>query len=107
MKLVLTTATEGMPEEQEDDCPEAGGLFEADAGVSVGCAHKKYSCRVSAPSSVGPGGGSAATLASRAERDSSARVWSRNRRQATVISHAFGSSGGSVGQAAKARSSAS
>ncbi|MBX9628734.1 MAG: SMP-30/gluconolactonase/LRE family protein [Gemmataceae bacterium] len=35
VKLVLTTATEGMPEEQEDDCPEAGSLFEADAGVSV------------------------------------------------------------------------
>jgi sugar lactone lactonase YvrE len=35
VKLVLTTATEGMPGDQEDDCPEAGSLFEADAGVSV------------------------------------------------------------------------
>lgn len=35
VKLVLTTATEGMPEEQEDDCPEAGSLFVADAGISA------------------------------------------------------------------------
>lgn len=35
VQLVLTTAVEGMPEEQEDDCPEAGSVFVADAGVST------------------------------------------------------------------------
>lgn len=32
LKLVLTTATEGMPAEQRERCPQAGCLFVADAG---------------------------------------------------------------------------
>jgi sugar lactone lactonase YvrE len=36
VRLVLTTATEGMPEQQRADCPHAGDLFWAQTGfVSI------------------------------------------------------------------------
>ena len=44
-----------------------------------------------------------ATRASRASRELSARVASRNLRQAAVINQPFGSAGGSVGHVASAR----
>ena len=69
----------------------------ADAGLSDGWAHRKYSRRVSSASSAGPGGGSASTRASRACRALSDRAASTNLRQATVTSQPFGSAGGSRG----------
>lgn len=33
VKLILTTATEGMPSEQRENCPEAGSLFVADIAL--------------------------------------------------------------------------
>jgi hypothetical protein len=63
----------------------------ADAEVSDGCAHRKYSWRVSSTFSVGPGSGS--VCSSRRRRDVSARTASRNLRQATVTSHPFGVAG--------------
>src|SRR5690625_4539146 len=72
----------------------------AEAGVSDGWAHRKYSCRVSSESGTvsGAGAGSASTCASRSCRAPSDRTASRWRRQATVTSQPRGSLGGFVGQ---------
>ncbi len=62
---------------------------------------------VSSTEDAGPGAGSSSADISRRRRETSARLASRNLRQATVVSQPFASRGGPAGQPRNASMSAS